>query len=340
MAARRVAAGTAPAAVIATTRAFGAASPTQPVLTFVPRRGSLRDMRLGVAAALVGGSIVPGDVEIADGAITAVALGDGSRGQGLAAPGFVDLQVNGFAGVDLMRADAGGYATAGAALAATGVTAYRPTLITAAEEELAGALSAVAEAGRRGRAADPRHPPGGPVPAPGPARRPPARAPPRPRPRAAGAAPRRRPRRPRHARARAPRRAGPDRRAARPRDRRRRGPLRRDRRAGARRVRRRDPHRHPPLQRDATAHRAGARPRPRRARARGGHRAAHRRRPPRRRRHAARRLGRGARPRRPGHRRHGRRRGGRRRLHASAAGPCTRPAAWSATRAAGSPAAR
>ncbi len=103
-------------------------------------------MRLGVAAALVGGSIVPGDVEVAGDVIAAVGLGDGSRGRGLAAPGFVDLQVNGFAGVDLSRADAGGYAAAGAALAATGVTAYRPTLITAPEEELAAALGTVAEA--------------------------------------------------------------------------------------------------------------------------------------------------------------------------------------------------
>jgi N-acetylglucosamine-6-phosphate deacetylase len=108
-------------------------------------------MRLGVAAALVGGSIVPGDVQVADGAIAAVALGDGSGGRGLAAPGFVDLQVNGFAGVDLMRADVGGYATAGAALAATGVTAYRPTLITAAEEELTAALQTVAMADAAGR---------------------------------------------------------------------------------------------------------------------------------------------------------------------------------------------
>src|SRR5215218_8224702 len=99
-------------------------------------------MRLGVAAALVGGSLVPGDVEVAGGEIVAVGLA-GARGSAVAAPGFVDLQVNGFAGVDLMHADAGGYAAAGAALAATGVTAYRPTLITAPEAELVAALRAV-----------------------------------------------------------------------------------------------------------------------------------------------------------------------------------------------------
>ncbi len=116
-------------------------------------------MRLGVAAALVGGSIVPGDVEVADGAIAAVGLGDGSGGRGLAAPGFVDLQVNGFAGVDLMRADVAGYAAAGAALAATGVTAYRPTLMTAAEEDTIAALRTIAAVGRAeggGAAAGPR----------------------------------------------------------------------------------------------------------------------------------------------------------------------------------------
>src|SRR5829696_8552586 len=99
-------------------------------------------MRLGVAAALVGGSLVPGDVDVAGGEIAAVGVRAGT-GTAVAAPGFVDLQVNGFAGVDLMRADAGGYAAAGAAMAATGVTAYRPTLITAAEAELVAALRAV-----------------------------------------------------------------------------------------------------------------------------------------------------------------------------------------------------
>ena len=45
-------------------------------------------------------------------------------------PGFVDLQVNGFAGVDFLGADADGYAAAGDALLETGVTAYLPTFIT------------------------------------------------------------------------------------------------------------------------------------------------------------------------------------------------------------------
>jgi N-acetylglucosamine-6-phosphate deacetylase len=98
-------------------------------------------MRLGVAAALVDGELIPGDVAIADGAIAAVGLAGGGRG--IAAPGFVDLQVNGFAGVDLMRADRDGYEVAGAALLAGGVTAYRPTFVTAPAEELAAALRGV-----------------------------------------------------------------------------------------------------------------------------------------------------------------------------------------------------
>ncbi|MET0687014.1 MAG: N-acetylglucosamine-6-phosphate deacetylase [Solirubrobacteraceae bacterium] len=98
-------------------------------------------MRLGVAAALVGGSFVPGDVEVEDGAIAAVGLEP--RGRDIAAPGFVDLQVNGFAGVDLMHAGADGWAAAGEAMLATGVTAYRPTVITAAEDEMAAALASI-----------------------------------------------------------------------------------------------------------------------------------------------------------------------------------------------------
>jgi N-acetylglucosamine-6-phosphate deacetylase len=99
-------------------------------------------VRLGVGAALVDGNLVAGDLEIVDGRIAAVGLNSAS-GKGIASPGFVDLQVNGFAGVDFFSADAGGYRRAGAALLECGVTAYQPTFITSPEEELTAALREV-----------------------------------------------------------------------------------------------------------------------------------------------------------------------------------------------------
>jgi N-acetylglucosamine-6-phosphate deacetylase len=99
-------------------------------------------VRLGVEAALVGGRLMPGDIEVQDGIVTAVGLGR-NGGQGIAAPGFVDLQVNGFGGVDLLHADRDGYARAGEAMLATGTTAYQPTFITSPEEEIVAALQAM-----------------------------------------------------------------------------------------------------------------------------------------------------------------------------------------------------
>jgi N-acetylglucosamine-6-phosphate deacetylase len=95
-------------------------------------------MRLGVEAALVDGVLVRGDVEVADGLVAAIGLA--GRGSGIASPGFVDLQVNGFGGVDLLSTDAEGYRLAGETLLETGVTAYLPTFISAPEEELLAAL--------------------------------------------------------------------------------------------------------------------------------------------------------------------------------------------------------
>jgi N-acetylglucosamine-6-phosphate deacetylase len=103
-------------------------------------------MRLGVGAALVDGTLVPGDVEVADGQIAAVGL-ESANGNGVASPGFVDLQVNGFAGVDFFSADAEGYRRAGKALLECGVTSYQPTFITSPEEELVAALAEVPQNG-------------------------------------------------------------------------------------------------------------------------------------------------------------------------------------------------
>jgi N-acetylglucosamine-6-phosphate deacetylase len=104
-------------------------------------------MRLGVRAALVDGALALGDVEVEDGVVTGYGL-SAANGRGVASPGFVDLQVNGFGGVDFLDADADGYARAGAALLETGVTAYLPTLITAPEERLVTALGELVTAVR------------------------------------------------------------------------------------------------------------------------------------------------------------------------------------------------
>jgi N-acetylglucosamine-6-phosphate deacetylase len=106
-------------------------------------------MRLGGEAAVVDGVLLRGDVEIVDGHIGSVGLAS-PNGTGIAAPGFVDLQVNGFAGVDFMTADAAGYRHAGEALLETGVTSYQPTLITAAERDVVAALAHVPVGGGEG----------------------------------------------------------------------------------------------------------------------------------------------------------------------------------------------
>ena len=99
-------------------------------------------MRLGVEAALVRGALVQGDVEIEGGHIAALGLAS-PHGRGIAVPGFVDLQVNGIAGVDFAQADATGYRRACEALLETGVTSFLPTFITAPEDKLVAALREV-----------------------------------------------------------------------------------------------------------------------------------------------------------------------------------------------------
>ena len=97
-------------------------------------------MRLGVSATLVDGTLIDGDVTIDGDSVTAVGVSGGS-GHGVAVPGFVDAHINGIAGVDFMTADAGGHAHAAEALAAAGVVAYQPTLVSARPEAYDGPLA-------------------------------------------------------------------------------------------------------------------------------------------------------------------------------------------------------
>jgi N-acetylglucosamine-6-phosphate deacetylase len=101
-------------------------------------------VRLHVEAAVVRGELVPGDVEIDGGVVRAVGLPGGSGGR-IAIPGLVDLQVNGYAGVDFLAASRSDYDRAHEALLEGGVTAYQPTFITAPESTLLDALREVPE---------------------------------------------------------------------------------------------------------------------------------------------------------------------------------------------------
>ena len=104
-----------------------AAGRGHPDLAFHPHRGP-KWKRLGVGAAFVEGVMVAGDVAIDDGVVVAVGL-PGS-GPAIAVPGLVDLQVNGYAGVDAAHGSLEELEAMGLALARHGVLAYQPTLIT------------------------------------------------------------------------------------------------------------------------------------------------------------------------------------------------------------------
>lgn len=95
--------------------------------------------RLGVAGALVDGELVTGDVRVEDGRVAEVGLATGN-GSGTAVPGMVDLQVNGYAGVDFLTAPPEKWLRAARAMARDGVTSFVANLITATEDVLRGAV--------------------------------------------------------------------------------------------------------------------------------------------------------------------------------------------------------
>jgi N-acetylglucosamine-6-phosphate deacetylase len=90
----------------------------------------------------------PGYVTMSAGVITGVAPGppprppDVALGTGMLLPGLVDLQVNGYYGVEFGPADAEGWALVAQRLPETGTTAFQPTFITQPLGELAAALRA------------------------------------------------------------------------------------------------------------------------------------------------------------------------------------------------------
>ncbi|MGC2176458.1 MAG: N-acetylmuramic acid 6-phosphate etherase [Acidimicrobiales bacterium] len=110
--------------------------------------GSSKWIRLGVARAFVDGELVPGDVALSDGTIVAVGLSH--PGTGTAITGFVDAQVNGYAGVDLLNASVDEIVQMGVALFNDGVVAYQPTLITSDFEDTRRATHRLREARESG----------------------------------------------------------------------------------------------------------------------------------------------------------------------------------------------
>jgi N-acetylglucosamine-6-phosphate deacetylase len=86
-------------------------------------------------------------VDIENGAIVAIRDGDGAEDAYLSA-GLIDLQVNGYGGLDLNDGEltVSRVSALARALLGLGVTTFLPTLVTASEEAIIAALAAIAEA--------------------------------------------------------------------------------------------------------------------------------------------------------------------------------------------------
>jgi N-acetylglucosamine-6-phosphate deacetylase len=107
----------------------GCEQATASTLTFTPATKWEPRMRLGVKAALVDNQLVKGDIAIDGDQIEAVGLSPAGK-SGLAVPGLIDVQINGFDGVDFTTANTDSYRHVANRLAATGVTSFQPTLIS------------------------------------------------------------------------------------------------------------------------------------------------------------------------------------------------------------------
>lgn len=104
-------------------------------------------MLIAASRMLLGAEVVsPGYVGWADGVVTTVGAGpppgrpDLELTEGVLLPGLVDLQVNGYFGVELDVADAAGWAEVARMLPQTGTTAFAPTFITSPIDEMIAVL--------------------------------------------------------------------------------------------------------------------------------------------------------------------------------------------------------
>ncbi len=104
--------------------------------------------RLGVSAALVAGQWIKGDVALEGNRLVSIGLAP-AVGSKVVVSGFVDHQINGFAGVDFRTADESEYARACEALLATGVTRFNPTLYSSSIDQYCDALGVLAQVHRR-----------------------------------------------------------------------------------------------------------------------------------------------------------------------------------------------
>jgi len=115
-------------------------------------------MIIGVARVMAAGQdVAPGHVVVEGERIVRIGSGIPPGAEhvfprGALVPGFIDLQVNGAAGVDLLDCDPAGVERVSAHLASTGTTGFLPTLITAPLERIAGALGVIRRARPAGAA--------------------------------------------------------------------------------------------------------------------------------------------------------------------------------------------
>ncbi len=112
--------------------------------------------KLSGCIAMPDGALVRGRITFTD-RISAIDPASGGGDQDYILPGFVDLQVNGSHGIDVMNASADALATLSRHLAREGATAWMPTAVTAPIDKIAQVHESIAGAidnSRRGNSAD------------------------------------------------------------------------------------------------------------------------------------------------------------------------------------------